>query len=151
MKPFLMLSKQSTALITHCLQSSESTPPQTLPKVNINRHLAREHRANPALDPSCRNTVFTQVRQRHAPCQVPASSASLAPTVSHPLSALPLSSCTKALDLPRTMSPWTTGRSSASHLWGVASPEQGAGGCQVLLALSEEGCAWGCCFPAGGP
>ncbi|XP_010581023.1 PREDICTED: E3 ubiquitin-protein ligase HECTD3-like [Haliaeetus leucocephalus] len=61
MKPFLLLSKQSTALITHCLQSSESTPPHTLPKLYINRHLAREHRSNPALDPSCRNTVFTQL------------------------------------------------------------------------------------------
>ncbi|XP_035750075.1 E3 ubiquitin-protein ligase HECTD3 isoform X2 [Egretta garzetta] len=61
MKPFLLLSKQSTALITHCLQSSESTPPHTLPKLHINRHLARQHRANPALDPSCRNTVFTQL------------------------------------------------------------------------------------------
>ncbi|NXV91486.1 HECD3 ligase, partial [Calonectris borealis] len=64
MKPFLLLSKQSTALIAHCLQSSESSTPHTLPKLFINRHLAREHRANPALDPSCRNTVFTQVRQR---------------------------------------------------------------------------------------
>ncbi|KAM9619328.1 E3 ubiquitin-protein ligase HECTD3-like isoform 7-T9 [Morphnus guianensis] len=61
MKPFLLLSKQSTALITHCLQSSESTPPHTLPKLYINRHLAREHRTNPALDPSCKNTVFTQL------------------------------------------------------------------------------------------
>ncbi|XP_049663412.1 E3 ubiquitin-protein ligase HECTD3-like isoform X3 [Accipiter gentilis] len=61
MKPFLLLSKQSTALITHCLQSSESTPPHTPPKLYINRHLAREHRSNPALDPSCRNTVFTQL------------------------------------------------------------------------------------------
>ncbi|XP_014794517.1 PREDICTED: E3 ubiquitin-protein ligase HECTD3-like [Calidris pugnax] len=61
MRPFLLLSKQSTALITHCLQSSESTPPQTPPKLYLNRHLAREHRANPALDPSCRNAVFTQL------------------------------------------------------------------------------------------
>ncbi|XP_059677927.1 E3 ubiquitin-protein ligase HECTD3-like [Gavia stellata] len=61
MKPFLLLSKQSAALITHCLQSSETTPPHTLPKLYINRHLAREHRVNPALDPSCRNTVFTQL------------------------------------------------------------------------------------------
>uniref|UniRef100_A0A8C8B591 HECT domain E3 ubiquitin protein ligase 3 n=1 Tax=Otus sunia TaxID=257818 RepID=A0A8C8B591_9STRI len=61
MKPFLLLSKQSTALIIHCLQSSESNPPHTVPKLYINRHLAREHRANPALDPSCRNTVFTQL------------------------------------------------------------------------------------------
>ncbi|KAM9008228.1 E3 ubiquitin-protein ligase HECTD3-like [Ara ararauna] len=61
MKPFLLLSKQSTALIAHCLQSSESTPPAILPKLHINRQLAREHRANPALDRSCRHTVFTQL------------------------------------------------------------------------------------------
>ncbi|KAJ7410066.1 E3 ubiquitin-protein ligase HECTD3 [Willisornis vidua] len=61
MKPFLLLSKQSSALIAHCLQSSESTAPHTMPKLYINRLLAREHRANPALDPSCRNTVFTQL------------------------------------------------------------------------------------------
>ncbi|NXK72130.1 HECD3 ligase, partial [Amazona guildingii] len=68
MKPFLLLSKQSTALIAHCLQSSESTPPAILPKLNINRQLAREHRANPALDRSYRHTVFTQVWQHHALC-----------------------------------------------------------------------------------
>ncbi|KFQ73087.1 E3 ubiquitin-protein ligase HECTD3, partial [Phaethon lepturus] len=50
---------QSTALITHCLQSSESNPPQTPPKLYINRHLARERCANPMLDPGCRNAVFT--------------------------------------------------------------------------------------------
>ncbi|KAM6261805.1 E3 ubiquitin-protein ligase HECTD3-like isoform 2-T2 [Porphyrio hochstetteri] len=61
MKPFLLLSKQTTALITHCLQSSETTPPQTQPKLYLNRHLAQEHRANPALDPSCRNAIFTQL------------------------------------------------------------------------------------------
>ncbi|XP_030310729.1 E3 ubiquitin-protein ligase HECTD3 isoform X1 [Calypte anna] len=61
MKPFLLLSKQSTALITHCLQSSESKPPQTTPKLYINRQLAREHRDNPTLDPSCKNTIFTQL------------------------------------------------------------------------------------------
>ncbi|NWI28934.1 HECD3 ligase, partial [Sula dactylatra] len=72
MKPFLLLSKQGAALIVHCLQSSESTPPHTPPKLYINRHLAREHCANPALDPSCRNAIFTQVRQRHAPCCIPA-------------------------------------------------------------------------------
>ncbi|NXG44920.1 HECD3 ligase, partial [Psilopogon haemacephalus] len=74
MKPFLLLSKQSTALIMQCLQSSESKPPNTTPKLYINRHLAREHRANPALDPSCRNTVFTQVRQCHALCHFHMSS-----------------------------------------------------------------------------
>ncbi|XP_075364764.1 E3 ubiquitin-protein ligase HECTD3 isoform X2 [Mycteria americana] len=61
MKPFLLLSKQNTALIAHYLQSSEKTPQYIPPKLHINRHLAREHRANPALDPSCRNTVFTQL------------------------------------------------------------------------------------------
>ncbi|XP_053929593.1 E3 ubiquitin-protein ligase HECTD3 [Cuculus canorus] len=61
MKPFLLLSKHSTAIMAHCLRSSESTAPQTLPKLYINRHLAREHRNNPALDPSGRNTVFTQL------------------------------------------------------------------------------------------
>ncbi|NXR37640.1 HECD3 ligase, partial [Zosterops hypoxanthus] len=66
MKPFLLLSKQSEALIAHCLQSSESSAPHTLPKLYINRLLAREHRANPARDPSCRNAVFTQVWQHHA-------------------------------------------------------------------------------------
>ncbi|NXY36711.1 HECD3 ligase, partial [Pomatorhinus ruficollis] len=70
MKPFLLLSKQSEALIAHCLQSSESSAPHTLPKLYINRLLAREHRANPALDPSCRNAVFTQVWQHHALCQI---------------------------------------------------------------------------------
>ncbi|XP_056212243.1 E3 ubiquitin-protein ligase HECTD3-like isoform X1 [Falco biarmicus] len=61
MKPFLLLCKQSTALIAHCLRCSETAPPQTLPKLYINRHLAREHRANPTLDPSYRNAVFTQL------------------------------------------------------------------------------------------
>ncbi|XP_062478952.1 E3 ubiquitin-protein ligase HECTD3-like [Pezoporus occidentalis] len=61
MKPFLLLSKQSTDLVAHCLQSSESNPPATLPKLRINRLLAREHRANPVLDPSYRHTVFTQL------------------------------------------------------------------------------------------
>ncbi|NWW92980.1 HECD3 ligase, partial [Rhynochetos jubatus] len=83
MKQFLLLSKQSTALIAHCLQSSETPCPYSLPKLHINRHLAREHRANPALDPSGKNTVFSQVRPRHAlggicvgplfPCRWPAN------------------------------------------------------------------------------
>ncbi|NWX09191.1 HECD3 ligase, partial [Caloenas nicobarica] len=79
MKPFLLLSKQSPALIAHCLQSSETTPPNAPPRLCINRHLAREHRAKPALDPSCRNAVFTQVWPHFAPCRVPAKAASLAP------------------------------------------------------------------------
>ncbi|NXU56084.1 HECD3 ligase, partial [Turnix velox] len=65
MKPFLMLAKQSTALVAHCLQSSESDPPQSIPKLRINRFLAWKHRANPTLDPTCRNTVFIQVWPSH--------------------------------------------------------------------------------------
>ncbi|NXP07397.1 HECD3 ligase, partial [Thinocorus orbignyianus] len=61
MKPFLLMCKQSPALIAHCIQSSESTAPQSPPELSLNRYLAREHRANPTLDPSCRNAVFTQV------------------------------------------------------------------------------------------
>ncbi|XP_069719055.1 E3 ubiquitin-protein ligase HECTD3-like [Phaenicophaeus curvirostris] len=61
MKPFLLLSNHRKAIVTHCLRSSESTAPQILPKLDINRYLAREHRNNPALDPSYRNTIFTQL------------------------------------------------------------------------------------------
>ncbi|NWZ99847.1 HECD3 ligase, partial [Nesospiza acunhae] len=68
MKPVLLLSKQSEALIAHCLQSSESSAPDSLPKLYINRLLAREHRANPTLDPSCRNAVFTQVWPHRGMC-----------------------------------------------------------------------------------
>ncbi|XP_062437000.1 E3 ubiquitin-protein ligase HECTD3-like isoform X1 [Rhea pennata] len=60
-KPFLLLSKHCTALIAQCLQASQSPAPQTSPKLYLNRYLAREHRANPALDPRCKNAVFTQV------------------------------------------------------------------------------------------
>ncbi|NXK52374.1 HECD3 ligase, partial [Chauna torquata] len=61
MKPFLLLSKQGPALITQCLQGSESSPPPSPPVLYINRQLAREHRARPALDPGGRSTVFSQV------------------------------------------------------------------------------------------
>ncbi len=67
MKPFLQLCKLSKTLVTHCLQSSESSPPCMLPKLLINRQLAREHRAHPELDPSGRNTVFTQVYENLKP------------------------------------------------------------------------------------
>ncbi|KFP83825.1 E3 ubiquitin-protein ligase HECTD3, partial [Apaloderma vittatum] len=56
------------ALTPHCLHSSESGHPYNTPKLHINRHLAREHYANPALDPSCRKAIFTQVRPHHTPC-----------------------------------------------------------------------------------
>ncbi|XP_075280738.1 E3 ubiquitin-protein ligase HECTD3 isoform X3 [Opisthocomus hoazin] len=69
MKPFLLLSKQRAALIAHCLQSSESKPPHILPELHINRQLAREHRANPALDPSCRKAVFTQLYESLRHCK----------------------------------------------------------------------------------
>uniref|UniRef100_A0A8C9EIS6 E3 ubiquitin-protein ligase HECTD3 n=1 Tax=Pavo cristatus TaxID=9049 RepID=A0A8C9EIS6_PAVCR len=67
MKPFLQLCKLGKTLVTHCLQSSESKPPRMLPKLLINRQLAREHRAHPELDPSGRNTVFTQVYENLKP------------------------------------------------------------------------------------
>ncbi|OXB78915.1 UNVERIFIED_CONTAM: hypothetical protein H355_013795 [Colinus virginianus] len=67
MKPFLQLCKLGKTLVTQCLQSSESSPPFILPKLFINRQLAREHRARPELDPSGRNTVFTQVYENLKP------------------------------------------------------------------------------------
>lgn len=56
-----MLSKRRTALITQCLKDSETSKPNFMPRLYINRRLAMEHRDNPALDPSCKNAVFTQV------------------------------------------------------------------------------------------
>ncbi|XP_077190058.1 E3 ubiquitin-protein ligase HECTD3 [Paroedura picta] len=60
-KQFLLLSKRRTALITQCLKDSETSKPNFIPRLYINRRLAMEHRDNPTLDPSCKNTVFTQV------------------------------------------------------------------------------------------
>ncbi|XP_053105548.1 E3 ubiquitin-protein ligase HECTD3 isoform X2 [Hemicordylus capensis] len=60
-KQFLLLSKRRTVLITQCLKDSETSKPNFMPRLYINRRLAMEHRDNPALDPSCKNTVFTQV------------------------------------------------------------------------------------------
>ncbi|XP_025889253.1 E3 ubiquitin-protein ligase HECTD3 [Nothoprocta perdicaria] len=60
-KPFLPLSKHCSALLAQYMQDSQSPAPHTLPKVYINRYLARDHRANPALDPSCKNAIFTQL------------------------------------------------------------------------------------------
>uniref|UniRef100_A0A8C3CA34 HECT domain-containing protein n=1 Tax=Cairina moschata TaxID=8855 RepID=A0A8C3CA34_CAIMO len=85
MKPFLLLSKQGPALITQCLQSSESSPPSSMPKLYINRQLARHHRAHPQLDPSGKNTVFTQVWWRPAgrlPCRHRLASLHLSPLCS---------------------------------------------------------------------
>ncbi|NWH36026.1 HECD3 ligase, partial [Chloropsis hardwickii] len=59
-KQFLLLSKKRTALITQCLKDSETSKPNFMPRLYINRRLAMEHRDNPALDPSCKNAVFTQ-------------------------------------------------------------------------------------------
>lgn len=61
-KQFLLLSKRRTMLISQCLKDSETSKPNFMPRLYINRRLAMEHRDNPALDPSCKNTVFTQVR-----------------------------------------------------------------------------------------
>ncbi|KAJ6659445.1 hypothetical protein lerEdw1_018679 [Lerista edwardsae] len=60
-KQFLLLSKRRTALITQCLKDSETSKPNFMPRLYINRRLAMEHRDNPTLDPTCKNTVFTQV------------------------------------------------------------------------------------------
>ncbi|XP_010862687.1 E3 ubiquitin-protein ligase HECTD3 isoform X2 [Esox lucius] len=60
-KPFLLLSKRRSALITQCLKDSETAKPNFMPRLYINRRLAMEHRDNPSLDPAAKNAVFTQV------------------------------------------------------------------------------------------
>ncbi|MGH0185882.1 UNVERIFIED_CONTAM: hypothetical protein FKN15_019390 [Acipenser sinensis] len=60
-KQFLLLSKRRSALITQCLKDSETSKPDFMPRLYINRHLAMEHRDNPSLDPSCKHAVFIQV------------------------------------------------------------------------------------------
>uniref|UniRef100_A0A4W5K3Y1 HECT domain containing 3 n=1 Tax=Hucho hucho TaxID=62062 RepID=A0A4W5K3Y1_9TELE len=60
-KPFLLLSKRRSALITQCLKDSETSKPNFMPRLYINRRLAMEHRDNPSLDPAAKNAVFTQV------------------------------------------------------------------------------------------
>ncbi|TFK01725.1 E3 ubiquitin-protein ligase HECTD3 [Platysternon megacephalum] len=62
-KQFLLLSKRRTALIAQCLKDSETSKPNFMPRLYINRRLAMEHRDNPALDPGCKNAVFTQVHE----------------------------------------------------------------------------------------
>ncbi|KAL0966987.1 hypothetical protein UPYG_G00303120 [Umbra pygmaea] len=60
-KPFLLLSKRRSALITQCLKVSETSKPNFMPRLYINRRQAMEHRDNPSLDPTAKNAVFTQV------------------------------------------------------------------------------------------
>lgn len=60
-KQFLLLSKRRSALITQCLKDSETSKPNFMPRLYINRRLAMEHRDNPTLEPACKNAVFTQV------------------------------------------------------------------------------------------
>ena len=60
-KQFLLLSKRRSALITQCLKDSETSKPNFMPRLYINRRLAMEHRDNPSLDLSCKNAVFSQV------------------------------------------------------------------------------------------
>ncbi|XP_051985271.1 E3 ubiquitin-protein ligase HECTD3-like isoform X3 [Xyrauchen texanus] len=60
-KQFLLLSKRRSALITQCLKDSETSKPNFMPRLYINRRLAMEHRDNPTLDTTCKNAVFTQV------------------------------------------------------------------------------------------
>lgn len=60
-KQFLLLSKRRSALITQCLKDSETSKPNFMPRLYINRRLAMEHRDNSSLDPTCKNAVFNQV------------------------------------------------------------------------------------------
>ncbi|XP_053325726.1 E3 ubiquitin-protein ligase HECTD3 [Spea bombifrons] len=60
-KQFLLLSKRRCALITQCLKDSETSKPNFMPRLYINRRLAVEHRDNPLLDPTYKKTVFSQV------------------------------------------------------------------------------------------
>ncbi|KAM7400218.1 hypothetical protein PAMA_004763 [Pampus argenteus] len=60
-KQFLLLSKRRSALISLCLKDSETSKPNFMPRLYINRRLAMEHRDNPSLDPSCKNAVLNQV------------------------------------------------------------------------------------------
>ncbi|XP_063075071.1 E3 ubiquitin-protein ligase HECTD3 [Engraulis encrasicolus] len=60
-KQFLLLSKRRCALISQCLKDSETSKPNFMPRLYINRRLAMEHRDNPSLDHTCKNAVFTQV------------------------------------------------------------------------------------------
>ncbi|XP_043820262.1 E3 ubiquitin-protein ligase HECTD3 [Dromiciops gliroides] len=60
-KQFLLLSRRRSALVSQCLRDSESSKPNIMPRLYINRRLAMEHRDCPARDPSCKNAVFTQV------------------------------------------------------------------------------------------
>lgn len=60
-KQFLLLSKRRSPLISQCLKDSETSKPNFMPRLYINRRLAMEHRDNPSLDPSGKNAVFSQV------------------------------------------------------------------------------------------
>lgn len=60
-KQFLLLSKRRCALISQCLKDSETSKPNFMPRLYINRRLAMEHRDNPTLDTTCKNAVFSQV------------------------------------------------------------------------------------------
>ncbi|KAJ1169518.1 hypothetical protein NDU88_001411 [Pleurodeles waltl] len=62
-KQFLLLSKRRGPLINQCLKESESSCPNVMPRLYINRRLAMEHRDNPLLDPTYKNSVFSQVYQ----------------------------------------------------------------------------------------
>nr|XP_046264244.1 E3 ubiquitin-protein ligase HECTD3-like isoform X2 [Scatophagus argus] len=68
-KQFLLLSKRRSALITQCLKDSKTSKPNFMPCLYINRCLAMEHKDNPSLDPSCKNTVFSQVYEGLKPSE----------------------------------------------------------------------------------
>uniref|UniRef100_A0A4W3I874 HECT domain containing 3 n=1 Tax=Callorhinchus milii TaxID=7868 RepID=A0A4W3I874_CALMI len=60
-KQFLLLSKRRTALIAQSLKDSETSKPNFMPKLYINRRVAMEHRNNPSLDSTNKSAVFTQM------------------------------------------------------------------------------------------
>ncbi|XP_038067988.1 E3 ubiquitin-protein ligase HECTD3-like [Patiria miniata] len=60
-RQLLPLSKRRNALIMHFLKASESSPPQSIPKLCINRRSASDHRSDPSKDPTCKNAIFTQI------------------------------------------------------------------------------------------
>ncbi|XP_077981106.1 E3 ubiquitin-protein ligase HECTD3-like isoform X2 [Glandiceps talaboti] len=60
-RQLLPLSKKRTPLIETFLRESETSKPDRMPKLYINRRTAAEHKTNPSLDPECKNTIFKQI------------------------------------------------------------------------------------------
>ncbi|XP_060940191.1 E3 ubiquitin-protein ligase HECTD3-like [Limanda limanda] len=68
-KQFLLLSKRCSALITQYLKDSETSKPNSMPRLYINRRLAMEHKGNPSLDPTSKSAVFIQVYEGLKPSE----------------------------------------------------------------------------------